>query len=148
MQRPFEDCPVQVALKHVEAMEGFRANAYKCPAGIWTIGYGHTADVVEGAGPLTHHEAEELLERDLEDFKDRLAWHIKVPVSEPQFIALLSLCYNVGVRYLTQKCPKLMKALNSGDYEEAANQFLDITSGGMPGLVKRRKLEANMMRTY
>ena len=148
MMRPFADYPVQCALRHVEAMEGFRATAYRCPAGVLTIGYGHTDDVAEDMGPITHHEAEVLLEADLERFKTELAPFIAVPVSESQFIALLSLAFNIGVRGLVKKCPKLMAALNRADYEKAADEFLDITSGGLPGLVRRREVESEMMRIY
>ncbi len=148
MMRPFDDYPVQCALRHVETMEGFRATAYRCPAGVLTIGYGHTGDVADDMGPITHHEAEVLLEADLERFKAELAPHVKVPVSEEQYIALLSLAYNIGVPALVKKCPRLMAALNRADYETAASEFLDITSGGIPGLVKRRAREAALMRVY
>ena len=149
MRRPFEDYLVDdELLQFVEKWEGFRAKAYKCPAGIWTIGYGHTADVKEGDGPVTQHEAEEMLRADLENFKDRLAWRIKTHVSKPQFIAIMSLVYNVGVRYLTTRCPKLMNAIERGDFEAAAHEFLDITSGGVPGLVRRRQAESSLMRLW
>lgn len=46
------------------------------------------------------------------------------------------------------KCPKLMRAVNSGDFETAADEFLDITNGGVPGLVRRRQAEAELMRDY
>lgn len=140
--------PVELCLKHVEYFEGFRAKAYKCPAGIWTIGYGHTTGVREGDTVDTHHEAEVLLVKDLEDVVRRLSRFINVPVSAYQFIALTSLAFNVGVSYMTTKCPKLMRALNTRDYQKCATEFLDITSGGLPGLVRRREVEAELMGMY
>lgn len=131
----------------IEKWEGYRALPYQCTSSVWTVGYGHTADA-QKYSYLSHFEAEELLKKDLEEFAVRLAPHIRVPVSESQFIALLSLAFNIGVNGLVNKCPKLMRALNSGDYETAADEFLDITNGGVPGLVNRRKAEAALMREY
>ena len=62
-------------------------------------------------------------------------------------MALVSLAFNVGVSYVVHQCPKLMRALNAGDVEQAAHQFLDITKAGgkeLPGLVRRRKSEAKL----
>ena len=146
--RPFDDYPVSCAMRFIEEQEGFRALPYRCPAGVPTIGFGHTGDLDALTPPLTYHEGEELLRGDLERFKAELAPHVRVPVSEEQFIALLSLAYNIGVSYLTKRCPRLMAALNRADYEAAAREFLDITSGGIPGLVKRRAREAALMRVY
>lgn len=140
--------PVELCLKHIEYFEGFRAKAYKCPAGVWTIGYGHTLGVYEGDTVDTHHEAEEMLIEDLKDVVQRLSRFINVPVSAYQFVALTSLAFNVGVHYMTTKCPKLMRALNTRNYQQCAAEFLDITSGGMPGLVRRREAESELMGMY
>ena len=148
MMRPFADYPVTCAMSFIEEQEGFRALPYRCPAGVPTIGFGHTGDLDALTPPLTYHEGEELLRGDLERFKAELAPAVRVPVSEEQFIALLSLAYNIGVPTLVKRCPKLMAALNRGDYETAATEFLDITSGDIPGLVKRRAREAALMRVY
>ena len=75
-----------------------------------------------------------------------LAKYINVSVSESQFIALLSLAYNMGAEGVIQKCPKMLRALNVGDYETAADEFLDVTNGGLAGLVARRRREADLMR--
>ena len=133
--------PVDWAVPFVKGWEGFRAKAYQCTSGIWTLGYGHTADV-EPDDVVTNYEAEDWLRQDLQFTADRLAPYINVKVTKGQFIALTSLAFNIGVRGLVGKCPKLMRALNAGEYEECAKQFLDITNGGVPGLVRRRKAEA------
>lgn len=146
--KSFLSHPVELCLKHIEYFEGFRAKAYKCPAGVWTIGYGHTLGVQEGDTVDSHHEAEALLVKDVEYVVDRLSRYINVPVSAYQFVALVSLAFNVGVTYMTTKCPKLMRALNTRHYDDCAYEFLDITSGGLPGLVKRRKAESELMMMY
>lgn len=139
----FLEWPVEWALPFVKEFEGFRAQAYRCTAGVLTIGWGHTAGVKEG-DVVDAHEAEEMLRADLEDVAARLAPFINVRVTKGQFIALVSLAFNIGVTGLTSKCPKLMRALNTKHYEEAGLQFLDVTSGGVPGLVRRRKAESDL----
>lgn len=135
------------AIPFVKKWEGFRTKAYQCTSGIYTIGWGHTADVEPG-DVTNPFEAEDWLRADLQDAQDRLAPYINVKVSRAQFVALTSLAFNIGVRGLVGKCPKLMRALNAKDYEEAADQFLDVTNGGVPGLVARREAEAELMRDY
>ena len=135
--------PIEWAIPFVKKWEGFRESAYRCSAGVLTIGWGHTAGVKEG-DVVDAHEAEEMLRSDLEDVADRLAPFINVKVTKGQFIALTSLAFNIGVTGLTSKCPQLMRALNAREYEEAGKQFLDVTSGGVPGLVRRRKVEAQL----
>lgn len=141
----FGSRPVEAAVPFIKKWEGYRDVAYLCPAGVWTIGYGHTDGVEEGER-CTPEQAEMWLREDLESTRTRLAPYVNAPVTERQFVALLSLAYNIGVRGVVAKCPKLMRALNSKDYEGAADEFLDITSGGVPGLVRRRREEAAMMR--
>ncbi len=143
----YGEWPVDWAVPFVKEWEGFRAKAYQCTSDIWTIGYGHTADV-EPDDEVTIYEAEDWLRQDLQFTADRLAPYINVKVSKNQFVALTSLAFNIGVRGLVSKCPKLMRAVNSGDFETAADEFLDITNGGVPGLVRRRQAEAEMMRDY
>lgn len=141
----FGSYDVGAAVPFIKKWEGYRGVAYRCALGVWTLGYGHTADVEEG-DRCTPELAEEWLRKDLQFTQDRLAPYVNVPVTERQFVALLSLAYNIGVRGVVAKCPKLMRALNAKDYEACADEFLDITSGGVPGLVRRRREEAAMMR--
>ena len=136
---------IEEAVPFVKQWEGFRSTAYRCALGVNTIGYGHTADVEEG-DEVTEAKAEDWLRKDLQFTADRLAPYINVQLGKPQFVALTSLAFNIGVRGLVGKCPKLMRAVNSGDFEAAADEFLDITNGGVPGLVRRREAEAALMR--
>ena len=136
----------EVAMDFIEAWEGCRLQAYKCPADIWTIGVGHTKDVTEH-DEITHEQARELLRQDIEEVKRELAPFVNVHVTEGQYVALVSLAFNVGASYVVHNCPRLMRALNAGDVEQAAHQFLDITKAGgkeLPGLVRRRKSEAKL----
>lgn len=147
MKRDFLDCDLQSACDFVKQYEGLSLTAYRCPAGVWTIGYGHTGkDVWEGL-TITQEEADALLYRDVQNVANLLSSYVKVQVTEGQFVALVSLAFNVGVSYVVNRCPKLMSALNAGDEEECARQFLDITKANgkvLPGLVNRRKAESEL----
>lgn len=133
-----------VAADFVGDWEGCKLRAYVCPAGVLTIGYGHTVGV-EPDDELTQEEADKLLCEDIEGVQHALAPYVNVRVSRGQFVALVSLAFNVGVGYVTTKCPKLMRALNAEDFDACAHEFLDVTKAGgreLEGLVRRRKAEA------
>lgn len=84
-----------IASDFVKQFEGRELKAYRCSAGVWTIGYGHTKGVSEG-DEISPAEAEQLLVEDLTAIADDLNRLVNVPVSEGQYIALLSLAFNVG----------------------------------------------------
>lgn len=142
----FSEYSVESAMDFIEAWEGCRLTAYKCPAGIWTIGVGHTKDVTEH-DEITYEQSRDLLRRDLELVRHDLAPFINVGVTQGQFIALVSLAFNVGVSYVVHQCPRLMRALNAGDVEKAAHEFLDIDKAHgvrLAGLTRRRQSEARL----
>lgn len=139
----------EIAADFIEKWEGFRATAYKCPAGILTIGYGHTGEDVKPGDVVTYHEAYDILVNDIKKVISDLEDFVEVDVSEGAFIALTSLAFNIGADGVVRKCPRLMAALNRGDWDACADEFLDVTRAGgkvLPGLVKRRAAEAALMR--
>lgn len=134
------------AADFVAKHEGLRLKAYRCPAGVWTIGYGHTGGVIEGA-TVTKSEARCLLEGDLRQAARELTPYVNVPVTANMHIALLDLAFNVGVPRLVTKFPKLMRNLNTRHYKSAALEFLDGDKAGgvrLPGLTKRRREESSL----
>lgn len=137
--------PPGLAHDFIAQEEGRRLKAYQCSAGVWTIGYGHTKGVKEG-DEITAAEAELLLTSDIAETQRELEKFINVPVTPGMFVALTSLAFNLGAANVPKKCPKLMRALNAGDYEAAAKEFLDVTGGG-PGLVARRRREYELFMT-
>lgn len=142
----FGEYQPELAMDFIEAWEGCKLTAYKCPAGVWTIGVGHTKGVTEH-DEITYEQSRELLRKDIEEVKRGLAPFVNIHVTEGQFIALVSLAFNVGVSYVVHKCPKLMQALNAGDVEACAHEFLDIDSANgvkLPGLTRRRQSEARL----
>ena len=73
-----------IALDVIRNEEGCELKAYRCSAGVWTIGYGHTAGVTEGMA-ISQAHAEELLRADVIDCAGRMASYIKAPVTKWQF---------------------------------------------------------------
>jgi lysozyme len=145
-RQSFGSYSYELAMAFVKAEETLRLKAYKCPKGVWTIGWGHTGGIKEG-DTCTREQAEAWIRSDLQSAQTGLARFINVPVSANQFIALLSLAFNMGSMGVVDKCPKMLRALNAGDYETAADEFLDVTNGGLAGLVARRRREAELMRS-
>ena len=125
----------------IKKYEGCRLNAYKCPAGVWTIGYGHTKDVKKGM-KITQNKANELLEDDLKRIGNTIIQLVNVSMHQNQFDALVSFTFNCGSSAL--KRSTLLKKLNNKDYEGAANEFIKWNKSNgkvLNGLVKRREEE-------
>lgn len=133
-----------IASDFVKQFEGRELKAYRCSAGKWTIGYGHVNGVQEG-DEISPSEAEQLLVEDLTAIADDLNRLVNVPVSESQYIALLSLAFNIGGTAL--KKSTLLFHLNHKRYDEAAEEFDKwIYAGGKPseGLKRRRAAEREL----
>ena len=128
----------------VKEAEGLRLSAYLCPAGIPTIGYGHTKGVKLG-DTCTKEQAEKWLENDFFTAKQEVKAVVKVPLKENQLDALASFVFNLGVRKLIQST--LLKKLNAGDYSGAAAEFDKWVFAGkvkLIGLIKRRAKERKL----
>lgn len=133
-----------LAAGFISSFEGCSLVAYKCSAGVWTIGYGHTKDVKEG-DTCTQEQAYKWLMEDIRETQLLLAHYVNVPVSQGEFVALVSLAFNVGVGALMKS--KLLRKLNSGDRDGAADEFLDFDLANgkrVVGLTKRRKEEHDL----
>lgn len=141
----------QDGINLIKQFEGERLRAYLCPAGVWTIGYGHTT----AAGPpkvtegmvITRAEANEILRRDLRKYEDAVDDAVTVALKQHQFDALVSLCYNIGPEAFRRS--SLVKKLNRGDYDAvpAALMAWNKAKGReLPGLTRRRRAEAALWR--
>lgn len=138
----------------IKQFEGFSAKPYLCPAGIPTIGYGSTryADgtpVKLSDAPITEVAAEALVMATLNtEYVAAVNRYVQVPVNQNQFDALVDFCYNAGAKNLQSST--LLRLLNSGDYDGAANEFGKWVMGGgkkLPGLVRRREAEKQLFCT-
>jgi lysozyme len=94
----------EAGLKLIRSFEGLRLKSYRCPAGIWTIGYGHTsaagAPKVRENMRISREEAEAILKRDLAQFENAVSSMVKVPLTESQFDVLVSFAFNCGIAAL------------------------------------------------
>lgn len=130
----------------IKHFEGLKLKAYKCPAGIWTIGYGHTGpDVLPGL-VITEARADELLAADLARFEAGVADLAKV-ANDNQFAALVSFAFNLGLEAL--RTSTLLRKHMAGDYEGAAAEFARWNKANhvvLSGLTRRRAMEADLYR--
>jgi len=120
--------------------------AYRCPAGKWTIGYGHTKNVKSGMR-ITEEEAEQFLHEDLEDAGNVVRRYVKVPLTQTQYDALVSFIFNLGSENFRKST--LLKKLNVGKYEDVPAEIyrwnkarVDGELRVLPGLTRRRSAEA------
>lgn len=114
----------------------------------WTIGWGHL--IKKGEKMLmkvTKEEADEILRKDLKYFESFLDVAVKVKLTQQQFDALVSLVFNIGVGQFIGST--LLKRLNEGDYEGAADQFKWWRKDDgkvVNGLVTRRAQETDIFK--
>ena len=141
-------------LKFIAAHEGSRNQPYNDPSGFATIGIGHligrrpvTQADRDHWGTLTEQQVLDLFREDILKYSDPVAASVKVPLTQNQFDALVSFAFNVGVGGF--KGSTLLKKLNAGDYEGAANEFAKWNKSAgrvLPGLTRRRSEEADLFR--
>ena len=141
----FADFDPSLAAPFVAQFEGLSLTAYKCPAGVLTIGYGHTgADVYEGQ-TITKDEALDLLAGDLASHFRDVAEMVTADVTENQCIALVSFAFNIGATNFQRS--SVRKNLNRGATLQAAESFLLWNRAGgkvLPGLTRRRNAERRL----
>jgi len=120
--------------------------AYRCPAGRWTIGYGHTKGVRSGQ-KITPEQAEQFLQEDVQWCEDAVKRHVHVPLSQLQFDALVSFVFNLGEGNFASST--LLKVLNRGEYSDVPEQLarwnkarVDGVLKPLRGLTRRRSAEA------
>lgn len=132
----------------IKESEGLRLTAYlPTPNDVWTIGYGHTKTAKPGMR-ITKAGAEELLKHDLAWVEEALKQYVKVPLTQNQYDALASFVYNLGASNF--KRSTLLKLLNKGNYQGAADQLLrwDKQKGKvLRGLTIRRNHERDLFLT-
>ena len=125
----------------IRRYEGFSKLPYKCPTGHLTIGYGHNLE-----NGITLEMAEFILKRDLEtaerSVKDAFPWWWKLGDAR-QFV-LVDMAFNMGLAGL-KGFKKMLAAIESGDFDKAAEEMLDSKYGRQ--VVHRARLNAEIMKT-
>jgi lysozyme len=135
-------------LQMIKDFEGLRLAAYKCPAGVPTIGYGHTKGVKMGM-VITQGQADDYLVDDIGPIERELN-KLDINFRQEQFDALVSWIFNLGGGNFNSST---MKKYIVGDYtdEQITDQMVKwVNAAGKPlvGLKKRRIAEANMFLGY
>ena len=129
-------------LKIVKQFEGCKLSAYRCPAGIWTIGYGSTGPHVKPGMVITRQRADALLQDDLARFEAAVD-NAAPRASQNQFDAMVAFAFNVGITAFTKST--LLRKHKAGDFAGARAEFARWNKAGgkvLPGLTRRRAAEA------
>jgi lysozyme len=145
----------EAAIALAKRFEGFhrvpkhdpqRAYPYICPAGFWTIGYGHLCD--PNHPPITEDAAEDYLAQDLQTALQATLRYCPVLATEPEgrLAAIVDFTFNLGAGRL--QTSTLRRRINQRDWQSAAFELGRWVSGGgrvLPGLVARREAEVAML---
>lgn len=122
----------------IKKFEGCKLTAYKCSAGVLTIGYGHTAGVKEGQ-KITQEQADNYLKLDLKVYEKHVN-NLNLPLNQNQFDALVSFTYNCGSGCLKT----LVKNRTLEQIAEALLLYNKANGAVLQGLVRRRKAEREL----
>lgn len=130
----------------IKRFEGFRSSAYLCPAGVLTIGYGHTKNVHLG-DVCTEMQAEQYLSEDLEMAENEL--NKMQGLNQNQFDALVSFNFNVGVRNFQKSTlrKEILKGANEVVIRSEFGRWVYAGGKISKGLQTRRKAEADLFFT-
>ena len=132
------------AYELIKQFEGLRLKAYLCPAGIWTIGYGHTSGVSPNSF-ITIQEADEYLHRDVATIEMQLN-KLNLILRQCQWDAIVSFVFNVGIGNF-KSSTLLAKIRINPDDNSIMDEFLTwVYANGkvMNGLQKRRLAEMKL----
>ena len=131
----------------LKPFEGCKLKAYRCPANVCTIGYGHTsaagAPAVSDGMTITQEQAETILAADLVRYEQAVSGMLQQSVNQHQFDVLVDFAYNAGIGAL--KSSTLLKKVNAADFDAVPAELMKWTKGGgkvLPGLVRRRQAES------
>jgi lysozyme len=126
----------------IKKFEGCELDSYVCSAGVWTIGYGHTAGVKQG-DKINQDEADHLLTEDLEEFEGYVNNAVEVALDQNQFDALVAWTFNLGPSNL--KSSTMLEVLNEEKYSKVPSEMKRWNKAGgkvLEGLIRRRDAEA------
>ena len=130
----------QAGLALIKQYEGCRLAAYRCAAGVWTIGYGHTAGVHSGM-TITQAQADAYLQQDIAKFEGSVNNPAYVPITanlnQNQFDALVSFAFNLGAGNLRKLC----KGRTAAQIAQAMTQYCKANGKVLAGLRRRRAAE-------
>ena len=140
-------CSVR-GIEILKEFEGLRLEAYKCPAGVWTIGYGHTRMAKEGM-KISKDVAVGYMISDMSLVEKSLDKMFPTGLSDHEFSALVCFCFNIG--WGAFKRSTMCRLLLAGKNREAADQFLKWNKANgkeLAGLTRRRVAERDLFLQF
>jgi len=129
-------------LSLIKKYEGCELKAYRCPANVLTIGYGHIKDVKEG-DQITKEEANYMLQEEMIEYEGYVNDMVDVELNQSQYDSLCAWVYNLGPTNFQSST--LLKVLNEGRYNEVPQEIKRWNKANgqvLNGLIKRREAEA------
>lgn len=128
--------------------EGDKFKSYKCPAGVWTCGWGSTGPPhgehdIDSTTRWTREQCDDAFLKDMEKFERSVRKLVRVPLTANQYDALVSFTYNCGATALERST--LLKRVNAGDHKGAAAEFAKwnkVRGKPVAGLTRRRASES------
>jgi lysozyme len=134
----------QTGINLIKKFESLSLTSYICPSGKLTIGWGHTQNVKLNQ-TITEIEAENLLKKDLSSFENTVNYTCKY-VNQNQFDALVSFCFNCGSgAFIKSALLKLIQEdPNNPLIRDEFMKYVNSNGKTLPGLVRRRKAEADL----
>ena len=136
-------------IKLLKSFEGWRSKAYRDSVGVWTIGYGHTSM----AGPpkvtpnmtITKAQGENILKKDLKKYEKAVNDYVRVQLTQEQFDALVSFCYNVGPGNFRKS--SVLRYVNARRFDDVPSRLMLWNKAGgrvLRGLTRRRAAEGEL----
>ena len=132
------------AILLIKSFEQLRLNSYLCPAGVWTIGYGHTDGVNQGM-LITEKTADGFLKQDIRNAEHCIN-QMGADLTQEQFDALVSFVFNVGVQSFNVSTlkKKILKNPNDPSIADEFRRWVYAGNKKLPGLIKRREQEIKL----
>lgn len=127
----------------IRRFEGCKLEAYKCPAGVWTIGYGHTSGVTKGM-KVNVGWAEAALKQDVKECVKQIE-KLNLPLTERyQLDAVVDFVFNLGITKFKQStlCRKIKEQKADVEIQQEFRRWVYSGKTKLDGLVKRREWEA------
>ena len=143
---------ISILSKLICHFEGCKLQAYKCPAGVWTIGYGQTGPNIKAGTVWTQSQADEELKKAMQKYwAEALKWSPNLAQASPsRQAAIIDFCYNCGIG--NYQISSLLKSVNSRNWKQASQDILKWNKARvngelkvLRGLVLRREAESKLL---
>jgi lysozyme len=138
---------LEILIKLIKDSEGCKLKAYKCPAGIWTIGYGQTKGIKEGMVWTQQQADEDIIKTALQAFNEAIkSSPILSTANMEKQAAIADFVYNLGITNYNKSTLKLR--VDKGDWVSASTEIKKWNKSNgnvLKGLVTRRQLEADLL---